>query len=78
AMSVQYYEVVQVYNVTTRPTRLERCLFIPLQELTFNYTSLQRYKEVLASVAPADWAAKIRAANPFDTAVRKLDACTAP
>ncbi|WP_406187116.1 hypothetical protein [Streptomyces sp. NBC_01006] len=78
AMSVQYYEVVQVYNVTTKPTKLERCLFIPLQELTFNYTSLQRYKEVLASVAPADWAAKIRAANPFDTTVRKLDACTAP
>ncbi|MFD9596388.1 hypothetical protein ACFWA9_27085 [Kitasatospora sp. NPDC059973] len=78
AMSVQYYEVVQIYNVTTKPTKLERCLFIPLQELTFNYTSLQRYKEVLASVAPADWAAKIRAANPFDTTVRKLDACTAP
>ncbi|WP_439674048.1 hypothetical protein [Embleya sp. MST-111070] len=34
AMSVQYYEVVQVYNVTTKPTKLERCLFIPLQELT--------------------------------------------
>ncbi|MEU9048739.1 MULTISPECIES: hypothetical protein, partial [unclassified Kitasatospora] len=78
AMSVQYYEVVQVYSVTTRPTKLERCLFIPLQELTFTYSSLQRYKEVLASVAPADWGAKIRAANPFDTAVRKLDALTAP
>ncbi|MFJ9696347.1 hypothetical protein [Kitasatospora sp. NPDC101183] len=78
AMSVQYYEVVQVYNVTTRPTRLERCLFIPLQELTFTYSSLQRYKEVLASVAPTEWAAKIRAANPFDTTVRKIDACTAP
>ncbi|MFG2113739.1 hypothetical protein ACGFRB_14085 [Streptomyces sp. NPDC048718] len=78
AMSVQYYEVVQVYNVTTKPTKLERCLFIPLQELTFSHTSLQRYKEVLASVAPVDWAPKIRAANPFDTAVRKLDACSAP
>ncbi|RPE37170.1 hypothetical protein [Kitasatospora cineracea] len=78
AMSVQYYEVVQVYSVTTKPTKLERCLFIPLQELTFTYSSLQRYKEVLASVAPGDWAAKIRAANPFDTTVRKLDALTAP
>ncbi|MFJ8134162.1 hypothetical protein [Streptomyces hydrogenans] len=78
AMSVQYYEVVQVYSVTTRPAKLERCLFIPLQELTFNHTSLQRYKEVLASVAPVDWAAKIRAANPFETAVRRLDACSAP
>lgn len=78
AMSVQYYEVVQVYNVTTKPTKLERCLFIPLQELTFTHTSLQRYKEVLASVAPVDWAAKIRAANPFDTTVRRLDACSAP
>ncbi|MER8186388.1 hypothetical protein [Kitasatospora sp. NPDC094015] len=78
AMSVQYYEVVQVYAVTTRPTKLERCLFIPLQELTFTYSSLQRYKEVLASAAPTDWAAKIRAANPFDTTVRRLDALTAP
>ncbi|MFE5885508.1 hypothetical protein [Streptomyces hydrogenans] len=78
AMSVQYYEVVQVYNVTTKPTKLERCLFIPLKELTFNDTSLQRYKEVLASVAPADWAAKIRAANPFDTSVRKVDARLTP
>ncbi|MFF0431766.1 hypothetical protein ACFYU9_06015 [Streptomyces sp. NPDC004327] len=78
AMSVQYYEVVQVYSVTTRPAKLERCLFIPLQELTFTPTSLQRYKEVLASVAPADWAMKIRAANPFETAVRRLDACSAP
>lgn len=78
AMSVQYYEVVQVYNVTTKPTKLERCLFIPLQELNFTYSSLQRYKEVLASVAPTDWAAKIRAANAFDTSVRKLDACAAP
>ncbi|MEU1509889.1 hypothetical protein [Kitasatospora sp. NPDC005748] len=78
AMSVQYYEVVQVYSVTTKPTKLERCLFIPLQELTFTYSSLQRYKEVLASVAPAEWAAKIRAANPFETAQRKLDALTAP
>ncbi|MFC7933822.1 hypothetical protein [Streptomyces cinereoruber] len=78
AMSVQYYEVVQVYSVTTKPAKLERCLFIPLQELTFTPTSLQRYKEVLASVAPVDWAAKIRAANPFETAVRRLDACSAP
>lgn len=78
AMSVQYYEVVQVYSVTTKPTKLERCLFIPLQELTFTTTSLQRYKEVLAAVAPADWAKKIREANPFNTTERKLDACTAP
>ncbi|MFJ9777184.1 hypothetical protein ACIRVF_39120 [Kitasatospora sp. NPDC101157] len=78
AMSVQYYEVVQVYNVTTKPTKLERCLFIPLQELTFTQNSLQRYREVLASVAPTDWAAKIRAANPFDTTVRKLAPCKAP
>lgn len=78
AMSVQYYEVVQVYNVTTKPVKLERCLFIPLQELTFSKTTLQRYKEVLASVAPAEWAKKIRETNPFDTAVRKLEACTAP
>ncbi|MEV7225953.1 hypothetical protein AB0M79_02870 [Polymorphospora sp. NPDC051019] len=75
ALSVQYYEVVQVYKVTTKPTKLERCLFIPLQELTFTQSILQRYKEVLAAVAPTDWAKKIRGASPFDNTVRKLDGC---
>ncbi|MFI0793630.1 hypothetical protein ACH4OY_13205 [Micromonospora rubida] len=77
ALSVQYYEVVQVYEVTTKPVTAERCLFIPLQELSFTHNNLQRYKEVLASVAPKDWATRIRDANPLESTVRKLEGCTA-
>jgi hypothetical protein len=77
ALSVQYYEVVQVYQVSTQPVLAERCLFIPLQELSFTYNNLQRYKEMLAKVAPAEWAKRIREANPLDTTVRKADGCTA-
>ncbi|WFE20511.1 hypothetical protein O7621_21805 [Solwaraspora sp. WMMD937] len=77
AMSVQYYEVVQIYQVTTKPTKLERCLFIPLKELHFTQSILKRYSDALAAAAPEEWAKKIRGANPFSAAVRKLDGCPA-
>ncbi|MGW3351761.1 hypothetical protein ACWDA3_51445 [Nonomuraea rubra] len=77
ALSVQYYEVVQVYKVTTKPTRVERCLFIPLEDLNFTHNTFQRYKEVLAAAAPADWAKLMREAKPFNTSGRKLGGCTA-
>lgn len=35
ALTVQYYEIVQVYRVATRLHRAERCLFIPVERLDF-------------------------------------------
>jgi hypothetical protein len=36
ALTVQYYEVVQVYRVATELRRVERCLFVPFELLDFN------------------------------------------
>ncbi|WP_157370741.1 serine hydrolase [Vulgatibacter incomptus] len=35
ALTIQYYEIVQVYRVATRLHRAERCLFIPMERLDF-------------------------------------------
>ncbi len=35
ALTVQYYEVVQLYRVSTRINRADRCLFIPVQPIDF-------------------------------------------
>ena len=35
ALTIQYYEIVQVYRVATRLHRAERCLFIPVERLDF-------------------------------------------
>jgi hypothetical protein len=69
AMSVQYYEVVQAYEVATRPVLIERCLFIPLKILTFNRNLLKRYAPVLAAAAPGGWANRIANTDLFDTTV---------
>lgn len=36
ALTVQYFEVVQVYRVVTQLHRADRCLFVPLQALDFD------------------------------------------
>lgn len=35
ALTIQYYEIVQVYRVATRLHSAERCLFIPIERLDF-------------------------------------------
>jgi hypothetical protein len=74
AMSVQYYEVIQSYRVTTRPVQVERCLFIPMQELTFTADVLKRYGPVLAEAAPRVWADRIRGTDPFDVSTVRIAA----
>ena len=36
ALTIQYYEIVQVYRVATRLHRAERCLFVPMERIDFN------------------------------------------
>lgn len=53
ALSLQYYEVVQVYRVKTRPVDYERVLYIPMQPFNFNDPRvITRHRQVLAMVAP--------------------------
>jgi hypothetical protein len=52
ALSIQYYEVVQAFRVTTQLERAERCLFVPLQLLDFNDAAVvDRWRSVLAEAA---------------------------
>jgi hypothetical protein len=45
ALTIQYYEIVQVYRVTTRLHRAERCLFIPVERLNFSGPKGAQYVE---------------------------------
>jgi hypothetical protein len=52
ALTVQYYEVVQAFRVTTQLEQAERCLFVPLKLLDFaDVAVLERWREVLARAA---------------------------
>ncbi len=45
ALSVQYYEVVQAFRVTTQLERTERCLFVPVTLLDFqNVATIERWR----------------------------------
>jgi hypothetical protein len=52
ALTVQYYEVVQIFRVTTDVHAVERVLFVPLQLLDVRDSELvDRYRRVLARAA---------------------------
>ena len=52
ALTVQYYEVVQAFRVTTELARAERCLFVPLQLVSFrDAATVDRLRPVLARAA---------------------------
>jgi len=52
ALSVQYYEVVQAFRVTTQLERAERCLFVPLALFDWSDAALvDRWRSVLAGAA---------------------------
>lgn len=45
ALTVQYYEVVQVYRLSTKVHRAERCLFIPVDPIDFSAADAMDYVE---------------------------------
>ncbi len=55
ALTIQYYEIVQVYRVSTRLHRAERCLFIPMERLDFSGPKgaqyIERFRGVLVRAA---------------------------
>jgi outer membrane protein OmpA-like peptidoglycan-associated protein len=55
ALTIQYYEVIQVYRVLTELYRAERCLFLPLQLLDFSAPNgmkvVERFKAPLLLAA---------------------------
>lgn len=70
ALSIQYYEVVQVYRVETRPARAERVLFIPMKPVDFaDVRVVEHYRPVLARAARSEAARQLFNA-PGDSTVR--------
>jgi hypothetical protein len=60
ALTVQYYEVVQVYRVVTQLHRAERCLFVPMQLLDFtDYELVERFRGALLAGALTRRAAEL-------------------
>jgi hypothetical protein len=51
ALTVQYYEVVQVYRVISELHHTERCLFLPMEMLQFDENVIDRYRGVLLGAA---------------------------
>ena len=52
ALSVQYYEVVQAFRVTTQLERAERCLFVPVKLIDFSdRATIERWRFALARAA---------------------------
>ncbi len=53
ALTVQYYEVVQVYKVETRLQKVDRVVFIPMRPIDFEAPGLvERYYDTLIAAAP--------------------------
>lgn len=52
ALTVQYYEVVQVYRVEVSIVKADRVIFIPLKLVDFNNSAMiRRFQNVLARAA---------------------------
>lgn len=51
ALTVQYYEVVEVYRVTVALHEAVRCLFVPMKLVNFDDAVIARYRGALAAAA---------------------------
>jgi hypothetical protein len=51
ALSIQYYEVVQIYRVEVGISDVEKCIFIPMKLVDFTQSVVDKYQLVLARSA---------------------------
>lgn len=51
ALSIQYYEIVQIYRVEVGISKAEKCLFVPMKLVDFNQAVIDKYRLVLARAA---------------------------
>jgi hypothetical protein len=50
ALSMMYYEVLQIFQLQTRVARSERCVFLPMKLLTFDAATLQQHREAILAI----------------------------
>lgn len=48
ALTIQYFEVVQIYRVSVELAKATRCLFVPMKLVTFTWDVVRRFKDVIA------------------------------
>jgi hypothetical protein len=53
SLNMQYYEVLQVYELGTRPVQAERCIFLPMRIQDIELSTLRLFKAQLATAARA-------------------------
>ncbi|WP_419420870.1 hypothetical protein ACNVED_06115 [Legionella sp. D16C41] len=51
ALTIQYFEVIEIYRVNVQLQQVERCLFVPMKLIEFNRAIIERYQGVLANAA---------------------------
>jgi hypothetical protein len=49
ALTIQYFEVVQIYRVSVELAKATRCLFVPMKLVTFTWDLVRRFKDVIAN-----------------------------
>lgn len=49
ALTIQYFEVIQIYRVSVELAKATRCLFVPMKLVTFTWDVVRRFKNVIAS-----------------------------
>lgn len=49
ALTVQYFEVVQIYKVILELSKVTPCLFVPMKLVTFTEQVIKRYRNVIAA-----------------------------
>lgn len=53
SLNMQYYEVLQVFELATRPVRAERCIFLPMQVAEIDVSVIRDFSLALANAASA-------------------------
>ncbi len=67
ALSVQYYEVVQIYRVAVALSRAEKCFYVPMQLIDFSKPDLVRRFRAALAAAPIDENARTLLTTNFET-----------
>ncbi len=51
ALTVQYFEVIEIYRVNVQLQQVERCLFVPMKLISFSEDIIEKYQGVLVNAA---------------------------
>lgn len=67
ALSIQYYEIVQIYRVVVQLSRVDKCLFIPLKLIDFNDPNIVRFFHDILLRAAVDEEAKMLIGTKYES-----------